>query len=210
MRPHYSLVLAMFYVGSAISADMRNMRAIGLERVNGSLNTLRLIQAGEMEAAQAQFRKLDFTGCPLKDAIIAELEKCDLRRCTQLIDLTINFWIVQEAGHTQHPPLTLLLDHPARLAFLQELALYRASLSAPDREAANRHVAPILEQALVRRNTAEETERSATSSTLPCISVSPQPPKATAPNPPPTTSPNSAPEAALPSTDVSRGNGASP
>jgi hypothetical protein len=120
-----------------------------------------------MKAAQGLLEQIDFTGCPLKDAILAALEKGDVPRSTQLIDLTINFWIVQEAAHAQHPSLTLLLDDPARLAFLQELALYRASLSGPDREATNKDVAVILEKALARRQRTEEAERTVPSSTLP-------------------------------------------
>jgi hypothetical protein len=135
------------------SPNMAQMVRTKWFRVQAEFRIVKHLDAKQFSEAQSLFNTIR-TRNEIRDIAVARLltdqKYSDAR---DWVNGDINGWIIQEAGHSQFPALTGLLDVPERLQFLQELAAHRQKFPAPtpDGRKSDALVAHILVKAVERK-----------------------------------------------------------
>jgi hypothetical protein len=94
-------------------------------RVQNDFEVIRLIGSGHGKMALSTFNRLakqDATGDRI---VLSAFASGNTNRVRATLSMMLDAWIISEACHSQHPPLTVLLDNPERLGFLARLGAYR-------------------------------------------------------------------------------------
>jgi hypothetical protein len=94
-------------------------------RVQSDFEVIKMIDSGQDKNAMTVFSTLAKKETVCDRGILRDFASGRTNNVRTTLDLMINGWIIQEACHSQHPPLTVLLDDPERLQFLGRLAIYR-------------------------------------------------------------------------------------
>lgn len=135
---------------SKVSADLARQVLDQWTRVQTEFQIVQQLDAGQYPEAEAQFRA-NRVPSSMTDQVIADLlTQHKYLEARDAINGQINGWIIQEAGHAQNPPLSVLLNNPARLQFLKKLAAHREKFppKTPEGRASDALVANILLRAV--------------------------------------------------------------
>jgi hypothetical protein len=133
--------------------DLRQIIRAQWERVQSDLKVVQLLDAKKFEAAGALFARVrtkDAAGDIVVTQYFSERKYAEAR---DSLNRDIDGWIIQEAGHSQRPALTVLLDNPERLKFLQQLAVHRKKFPPappPGRKKPYEVVSEALDKAVAR------------------------------------------------------------
>ena len=117
-------------------------------RVQNDFEVIRLIDSGHDKKASITFKRLADHDVIGDRTILNDLASGKTNNVRATLNKMIDGWIIQEACHSQHPPLTVLLDSPERLRFLANLGVYREEHpNLPFDAEVDKRVAEILVQA---------------------------------------------------------------
>lgn len=94
-------------------------------QVQNYLEVIKLIDSGHNKEALTTYKRLADQNVVNDQAIFREFSSGDTNNVRVFLNKMIDGWIIQEACHSQHPPLTDLLDNPDRLRFIANLSVYR-------------------------------------------------------------------------------------
>lgn len=159
-----ALVVTLFVAGVAFSeengvAHLRDTIRQQWMRVQTEFVVLKSLDGGDAKTALQRFQTVRITNAITDREIVEELTVGNTNHVRRLLNGSINGWIIQEAGHSQYPALTVLLDNPEKLHFLKELAEYRASHANLPSDESDKLVADILKKATDRKSVAEENKK---------------------------------------------------
>ena len=94
-------------------------------RVQSDFAVVKLIDSGQGQKALTSFLRGAREKLIGDQAILREFASGNTNNVRVLLNKMIDGWIIQEACHSQHPPLAVLFDSPERLRFLASLGAYR-------------------------------------------------------------------------------------
>ena len=157
MKTILAIFVCVACIASAADDDIKKLRQLitsQWERVQADFRIVRLLDAQEHEPAATLFAKIRTTNGATDDIVGRLLSERNYSEARDWLNQQVNVWIISEAGHSQWPPLTVLLNNPERLKFLQQVATHRkkapsVSTSAKKSDAL---VADILAKAIERKN----------------------------------------------------------
>jgi len=117
-------------------------------RVQNDFEVIKLIDSGDRQNALVTYKRVFHQDAEADRAIMRFFESGDTNNVRALLNTMVDGWIIQEACHSQHPHLTVLLDSPERLSFLVNLGIYREKYpNLPFDAEVDKTVALILQEA---------------------------------------------------------------
>lgn len=136
------------------------------DRVQTEFTMLKLIDSGDSAQAMQQFQAVRIAHGAIDIEIMRAYQAGDTNKLRMWLSLEINSWIIQEAGHSQTPALTVLLDNQDRLQFLKELSSYRKSHANLPADASDQLVADVLQAAAKKRIPSQKEDQQSLSPVL--------------------------------------------
>jgi hypothetical protein len=126
----FRMVLILCLAMGMAGCDARKCREPDPEqqqwaRIQNNFEVIRLIDSGKEKDALLTFRKFADPASSVDPSILKYFSEGEANKIRTTLNMIIDGWIIQESCHSQHPPLTVLLDNPDRLRFLANLATYR-------------------------------------------------------------------------------------